>query len=112
MQGLSRRSLDSMSSTTCITMRAVPTLSCLTAPFNLVLRRSSYAMIQTTADSGVGARFGDFESRVYGVGPILTYVLGSNPVTALTLVAKWYHELGAENTLEDDTVSAEASFKF
>src|SRR5262245_27015819 len=72
----------------------------------------AYAMIQTTADSGVGARFGDFESRVYGVGPILTYTLGSNPVTALTLVAKWYHEFGAENTLEGDTVSAEASFKF
>jgi hypothetical protein len=25
------------------------------------------------------------------------YTLGSNPVTALTLVAKWHHEFGAEN---------------
>jgi hypothetical protein len=72
----------------------------------------AYSMIQTTPDSGPGARFGDFESRVYGVGPIVTYTLGSNPVTALTLIAKWYREFGAENTLEGDTVVASASFKF
>jgi len=45
-------------------------------------------------------------------GPIVTYTLGSNPVTALTLIAKWYHEFGAENALEGDTVVASASFKF
>ncbi len=72
----------------------------------------AYVMTQTTPDSGQGARFGDFESRVYGVGPIVTYTIGSNPVTALTAVAKWYHEFGAENTLEGDTVVVSASFKF
>ena len=29
-----------------------------------------YAMIQTTGDSGSGARLGSFESRVFGAGPI------------------------------------------
>jgi len=72
----------------------------------------TYAMIQTTGDSGAGARFGDFKSEVYGAGPIVTYTIGSNPVTALTLIAKWYHEFGARNTLEGDTVVASASFKF
>jgi hypothetical protein len=69
-------------------------------------------MIQTTPDNGAGARLGANESRVYGAGPIVTYTLGSNPVTALTLIAKWYHEFGAENALEGDTVVASASFKF
>ena len=72
----------------------------------------AYSMIQTTPDSGAGARFGPNEARVYGAGPIVTYTLGSNPVTALTLIAKWYHEFGAENALEGDTVVASASFKF
>ena len=49
---------------------------------------------------------------MYGAGSIVTYTLGSNPVTALTLIAKWYHEFGAENALEGDTVVASASFKF
>jgi hypothetical protein len=72
----------------------------------------AYAMIQMTADSGGGAKLGANEAQVYGAGPIVTYTLGSNPVTALTLIAKWYHEFGAENTLEGDTVIASASFKF
>jgi hypothetical protein len=29
-----------------------------------------YAMIQTTGDSGAGAKLGSFESKVYGAGPI------------------------------------------
>ncbi len=72
----------------------------------------AYIMVQTTPDSAAGARFGDFESKVCGVGPIVTYTIGSNPVTALTALAKWYHEFGAENTLEGDTVVVSASFKF
>ena len=37
---------------------------------------SAYAMIEITGDSGAGARLGDFESSVNGIGPILTYTLG------------------------------------
>jgi hypothetical protein len=67
----------------------------------------AYAMIQTTPDSGSGARLGAFESEVYGAGPIVTYTLGG-----LTLLAKWYAEFGAKNTFEGNTVDAAASFKF
>jgi hypothetical protein len=67
----------------------------------------AYAMIQTTPDSGAGARLGAFESRVYGAGPIVTYSMGG-----LTLLAKWYTEFDAENTFEGNAVDAAASFKF
>lgn len=67
----------------------------------------AYAMIQTTPDSGRGARLGAFESEVYGAGPIVTYSMGG-----LTLLAKWYAEFGAENTFEGNTVDAAATFKF
>jgi len=67
----------------------------------------AYAMIQTTPDSGRGARLGAFESEVYGAGPIISYAMGG-----LTLLAKWYTEFGAENTFEGNVVDAAASFKF
>jgi hypothetical protein len=67
----------------------------------------AYAMIQTTPDSGAGARLGAFESKVYGAGPIVTYSMGG-----LTLLAKWYTEFDAENTFEGNIVDAAASFKF
>jgi hypothetical protein len=67
----------------------------------------AYAMIQTTPDSGPGARLGAFESEVYGAGPIVTYSMGG-----LTLLAKWYAEFDAVNTFEGNTVDAAVSFKF
>jgi hypothetical protein len=70
-----------------------------------------YAMIQTTGDSGAGAKLGSFESKVYGLGPIVTYTLGEGPA-ALTLLAKWYAEFDAENTFEGNTVDVAATFKF
>jgi hypothetical protein len=70
-----------------------------------------YAMIQTTGDSGAGARLGDFKSEVYGAGPFVSYdaKFGERPVT---LLLKWYHEFGAKNTFEGDTVTAAFAFKF
>lgn len=70
-----------------------------------------YAMIQTTGDSGAGAKLGDFKSEVYGAGPFVSYdaKIGERPVTFLL---KWYHEFGAENTFEGDTVTAAFAFKF
>ncbi|MBK5198058.1 MAG: transporter [Methyloceanibacter sp.] len=72
----------------------------------------SYAMIQTTGDSGAGARLGSFESRVYGVGPIVTFTTSADPTKALTVLAKWYHEFNAENTFEGNVVDVAVSFKF
>lgn len=71
-----------------------------------------YAMIQTTGDSGAGARLGSFESKVYGLGPIVTYTLGAGTPTPLTLLAKWYTEFDAENTFEGNTVDVAATFRF
>ena len=72
---------------------------------------SGYAMIQTTGDSGAGARLGSFESRVYGAGPIVTYMLGDlrNP---LTFIAKYYQEFDAENTFEGRAFDVAVTFKF
>jgi hypothetical protein len=71
-----------------------------------------YAMIQTTGDSGAGARLGSFESRVYGIGPIVSFTTSADPSKALTFIAKWYHEFEAENTFEGDVVDFAVSFKF
>ena len=72
----------------------------------------SYAMIQTTGDSGSGARLGSFESRVYGVGPIVSFTTSADPSKALTVLVKWYSEFDAEHTFEGNTVDVAASFKF
>jgi hypothetical protein len=70
-----------------------------------------YAMIQTTGDSGSGARLGSFESRVFGAGPILSYTLG-DPRNPLTFIAKYYQEFGAENTFEGHTFDLAFTAKF
>jgi hypothetical protein len=69
-------------------------------------------MIQTTPDSGAGARLGSFESKVYGIGPILTLTLGGTTAAPLTLLVKWYHEFDAQNTFEGNVVDAAFRFKF
>ena len=71
-----------------------------------------YAMIQTTGDSGAGARLGDFKSRVFGVGPILTYTMGAGTPTPLTFIAKYYKEFDAKNTFEGEVWDVAFSFKF
>ena len=70
-----------------------------------------YAMIQTTGDSGAGARLGSFESRVYGAGPIVTYMVG-DPRNPLTFIAKYYQEFDAENTFEGHTLDVAVTAKF
>ena len=72
----------------------------------------AYAMIQTTPDSGSGAKLGSFESRVYGVGPIVSLTLGGTTPTPLTFLVKWYHEFDAEHTFEGNVVDGAFSFKF
>jgi len=70
-----------------------------------------YAMIQTTGDSGSGAKLGSFESRVYGAGPILTYTMG-DPRNPLTFIAKYYQEFDAEHTFEGHTFDVAFTAKF
>ena len=73
---------------------------------------AGYGMVQTTGDSGAGARLGAFKSEVYGLGPIATFTTGPDPTKAATIIVKWYHEFGAKNAFEGDTVDAAVSFKF
>ena len=72
---------------------------------------SAYAMIQTAGDSGAGARLGDFESRVNGIGPILTYTFG-DPRNPLTFIGKYYQEFDAKNTFEGRSFDIAVTAKF
>jgi hypothetical protein len=72
---------------------------------------TGYAMIQTTGDSGAGARLGSFESRVFGAGPIVTYTIG-NPADGLTLIGKYYKEFDAKNTFEGEAFDFAVTAKF
>ena len=67
-------------------------------------------MIQTTADSGAGARLGANEAQIYAAGPIVTYSFG-DPKDPLTFVAKYFREFG-KRTFEGDVVDLAFSFKF
>lgn len=57
-----------------------------------------YAWVQTTADSGEGAIFGPFRSRVFGIGPAIQWRTGKNS----NLMFRYFHEFGAENHLEGE----------
>jgi hypothetical protein len=72
---------------------------------------TGYAMIQTTGDSGAGARLGSFESRVFGAGPIVTYTIG-DPANGLTFIGKYYKEFDAENTFEGESFDFAVAAKF
>jgi hypothetical protein len=72
---------------------------------------TAYAMIQTTPDTGAGARLGAFESRVNGIGPLVTYTLG-DPKDPLTFIAKYYKEFDAENTFEGESFDIAVTAKF
>lgn len=59
---------------------------------------SGYAWVQVTPDSGAGDLLGSFESKVFGIGPIVEMPL--SPTSDLTL--RYYHEFGAVNHLEGE----------
>lgn len=62
---------------------------------------AGYYYDQVTGDSGSGAKLGDFEGRVFAVGPTanLNFQLGKIPVSSSL---KYFHEFDAENRLEGD----------
>ncbi len=64
---------------------------------------TGYYYDQVTGDSGSGATFGDFESKVSGAGPVFSY---TSKVGGHSLIAelKWVHEFSAERRPEGDTV--------
>ncbi|MDP1910176.1 MAG: transporter, partial [Hyphomicrobium sp.] len=56
---------------------------------------------QVTGDSGAGARLGDFEGRVTGLGPDITYTFMCGKVPISTEL-KYFHEFDVENRLSGD----------
>ncbi|HEY5802822.1 MAG TPA: transporter [Lysobacter sp.] len=72
---------------------------------------TGYYYDQVTGDSGSGATFGDFESRVAGAGPVMSYVrtIGKNQLLS---ELKWIHEFSAEKRPEGDTVFLKVMYKF
>jgi hypothetical protein len=63
-----------------------------------------YAWLQVTPDTGRGALFGPFKSRVYGIGPGVVWRKGKGP----ELRFRYYHEFGAKDRLEGN----QSSFTF
>ena len=72
---------------------------------------NAYWYEQVTADSGSGAKFGDFEGRTAGLGPVLSYSAKLGDVDMITEV-KWLHEFETEHRLEGDSIWAKILFKF
>ena len=58
---------------------------------------------QITGDSGSGALLGDFKAEAAGIGPALLWTtrIGDQDVS---FIAKWLHEIHAENRLEGDHI--------
>jgi hypothetical protein len=66
---------------------------------------NAYWYEQVEGDSGSGARFGDFEARTAGAGPVLSYVrkVGGGTEDFIAEL-KWLHEFETKNRLEGDLV--------
>jgi hypothetical protein len=60
---------------------------------------NGYALKQVTGDSGSGAVLGDFEGRVFALGPAIdfTFHVGHRPVVTNL---RYFYEFGVENRLE------------
>jgi hypothetical protein len=80
-------------------------------PGFMAIGAEAFYLEQVSGDSGTGARFGDFEGRTLGIGPVLSYIL---PRGKETLVAelRWLPETDVKNRLEGDYVWAKLVYQF
>ncbi len=62
---------------------------------------AGYHYQQITGDSGSGARLGDFEGRVTGIGPLISYSFQLGKIPVSTSV-RYFKEFNVENRLEGD----------
>jgi len=71
----------------------------------------AFYLDQITGDSGSGARFGDFERRSWGIGPVLSYVL---PRGDDNFVAefRWLPEIDTQRQLEGDYFWLKVIYQF
>ena len=67
---------------------------------------------QVNGDSGSGAQLGPFETKMIGIGPVLSYI--SPPIGGHTLVAevKWLPQIETSYTLKGDYVWFKVGFAF
>jgi hypothetical protein len=63
----------------------------------------AFYLDQVTADSGRGARLGDFQGRTAGIGPVLSYILPRGPKTFVAEL-RWLPEMDVSNRLKGDYV--------
>lgn len=71
----------------------------------------AFYLEQVSGDSGSGARFGDFEGRTMGIGPVLTYILPHGKETFVAEL-RWLPETNVEKRLEGDYVWAKLVYQF
>ena len=64
---------------------------------------AGYWYEQLNGDSGEGARFGDFEARVKGIGPTVSYIREFGD-TQLAAELKWISEFDVERRAEGDLI--------
>ena len=67
---------------------------------------------QVNGDSGSGAELGPFETKMIGIGPVLSYI--SPPIGGHILVAevKWLPQIETSNTMKGDYVWFKVGFAF
>lgn len=78
-------------------------------PFGLSAGVGGYFYQQITNDGGPGDANGTFRGRVAAVGPIITYKLAAG-AQQVDFDARWFHEFGAYNRVQGDTIYATLSF--
>jgi hypothetical protein len=70
---------------------------------NIQIGIAGYYLQQLTADSGAGARLGDFKGRVFGIGPQVGFIIPISEGYQGYLNLKAYKDIGAENRPEGYT---------
>ena len=61
----------------------------------------AFYLQQVTDDEGAGARLGAFRGHSLGIGPVATYLLATEKVSAM-IEAKWLPELAVKNRVQGD----------
>jgi hypothetical protein len=64
---------------------------------------NGFYLVQTTGDSGSGARLGSFEEMTVGVGPVLSYAAQFGQ-TGVAAEVKWLPQISTQNTLKGNYI--------
>lgn len=80
-------------------------------PFGLHAGVSGFVFQQLTPDSGSGATLGPFIGRVFSIGPSIGYAIKVDG-RVIDLSGRWYHDFGAQNHPQGDSIFASLGFRF